>query len=304
MPSSDQPITPPTTGIPTPPGGAGAADLATDSTDPQILRELLDRARERLAFYESFDRIIGENIRRSGELMVETVALREQAQALAAQSAMERATFAATRQTERDRYRALVEQVLNEVSTVRPLIDTMVTRFESVLEELSEDTVTETGAGGVLDSTSISTNSALEAPSPESSETDEPPPVLVEDETPVTHVDPPAEEPAQETTEITTVEDAPPPDVAPEITPEEPAPEGSRGIDLLAHGVPNARVAISLQKMLRELDVVSSVEAREFANGELRLAIQASDALPEAALVAWLGDNNGELTSKSSSVTE
>jgi hypothetical protein len=305
MPSSEQPIMPSTTGIPTPPGGAGAADLATDSTDPQILRELLDRARERLAFYESFDRIIGENIRRSGELMVETVALREQAQALATQSAMERAAFAATRQAERDRYRALVGQALHEVSAIRPLIDAMVTRFERVIEELGEDTDTETDASAAPIPPIISAASAIPESSPETSETDEVASAPVDDEPArAPGIAPSAEEPARETTEITAIEDAPTPEAAPKVSPEAPSAEGARGIDLLAHGVPNARIAISLQKMLRELDVVSSVGAREFANGELRLAILATDALPEAALANWLGDNNGELTSNSSSVTE
>jgi hypothetical protein len=75
-------------------------------------------------------------------------------------------------------------------------------------------------------------------------------------------------------------------------------------MDVLAHGVPSARIAISLQKMLRGLDVVSSVEAREFADGELRLAVTATDTLPVDALSIWLTDNHGELTSTGDTVTE
>lgn len=59
-------------------GGVGSSDLATESSDPDELRALLKRARERLSFYEGFDRVIAENIRRSGELMLETLTMREQ----------------------------------------------------------------------------------------------------------------------------------------------------------------------------------------------------------------------------------
>ena len=50
-----------------------AAALARDPDDPVLLKQRLTRARERLGFYESFDRIIQENIRRSGELMLEAM---------------------------------------------------------------------------------------------------------------------------------------------------------------------------------------------------------------------------------------
>ena len=308
MPSSDQSTPPSSTGIPSPPSGAGAADLATDSNDPQVLRELLDRARERLAFYESFDRIIGENIRRSGELMVETVALREQAQALAAQSAKDHAAFAATRQAERDRYRALIEQALGEVSTVRPVIDAIVTRFESVLTELDESIEAEDVVMNEASSTNVPTAPTPVEPSAtspdldtESEEAPSPPDLEIDVEA---SAEEPTAEPGTETTGMIAVEAAPAPDVESGVTPQAPTTHGDRSIDVLAHGVPNARVAISLQKMLREMDVVSSVEAREFANGELRLAIQAKDSLPEIDLAAWLANNNGELMSVSASVME
>lgn len=305
MSSPDQPTTPSSTGIPTPPSGVGASDLATDSTDPQVLRELLDRARERLAFYESFDRIIGENIRRSGELMVETVALREQAQLLAARSAKERAEFATTRQAERDHYRALIEQALSEVAAVRPVIDTLATRFERVLEELGEDAGTELSAADAP--SDGQTFSDADSPAPARSVPDE---EIEADSTAPGDEQAAApendEEPAQDagtgTVEISATGEATQPEVAPIL--EAQATEGPLQIDLLAHGVPNARVAISLQNMLRKLEVVTGVQTREFANGELRLAIQATGVLPETTLTSWLAENNGELARNSSSVAE
>lgn len=289
----------PSSGLPVPPEGVGAADLKTDSTDPQELRELLDRARERLAFYESFDRIIGENIRRSGELMVETVALREQAQTLAAQSEKERAEFEATRQADREHYRTLITGALAEVETARPVIDGMIARLQDVLDTLSQDDAI--GADVTAGSASVSLTSALVEPwhtDPTPKEAAPSP-----DEAAI-QADAEAEPdaPAADTTEPTTAEDAPvPADAEESSTPSGPV---ARHITVLAHNVPNAKVAIALQKKLRELDVVTSVDAREFANGELRLAVIANDALPEDILTAWLTGNDGSLTSTSPSVTE
>ena len=312
MPSPDQPTTPPATGLPTPPSGVGTADLKTNSTDPQELRDLLDRARERLAFYESFDRIIGENIRRSGELMVETVTLREQAQEIANQSARERAEFEATREADRAAYRSLIQQALDEAASVRPVIEAMMTRLQDVLDNLdgAQGEEQETPAAvDAVDPISVSTTADLVEPwSTSAAKTApvEPSPTLaiVGSPEPEAHEEPQTEEPAVKSTDPTSVEDAPPPETVEEAATESTEPAGPRDMDVLAHGVPSARIAISLQKMLRGLDVVSSVEAREFADGELRLAVTATDTLPVDALSIWLTDNHGELTSTGDTVTE
>ena len=322
MPSPDQPTTSPTPSLPTPPSGVGASDLKTDSSDPQELRDLLDRARERLVFYESFDRIIGENIRRSGELMVETVALREQAQKIANQSAKERAEFEATREADRDRYRALIQHALDEAATVRPVIDALMTRLQGVMDELADDTglqrmdpeLAPPTAAQAVDPVSVSTTSDLVEPwSTSARETAE-----IEAAGTSSSEEPPSEEPVEpapkesarqpeaDIPDIPTADEDAVPDKEQDAATETDHEEvtAPRIIDVLAHGVPNARVAISLQKMLRGLDVVSNVEAREFADGELRLSVTATDALPMDALRIWLTDNRGELTSTSDSVTE
>lgn len=310
MPSPDQPTTSPVPGLPTPPSGVGASDLATESSDPQELRDLLERARERLAFYESFDRIIGENIRRSGELMVETVSLREQAQQIANQSARERAEFEATRQADRDRYRSLIQHALDEAASVRPVIDAMVEKLQGVLATLDNDTpegsdaqvaaepMTGANVATTADlvepwSTSSEGKERVETPASEQPAPDTAPDAVLVGETAVTSS---TAHPVENTTEPETPGEP--------AVDEAPAVAGPRMIDVLAHGVPNARIAISLQKMLRGLDVVSNVEAREFADGELRLAVTATDILPVDALSIWLTDNQGELTSSSDTVTE
>ncbi|HWV22763.1 MAG TPA: hypothetical protein VNZ58_01115 [Thermomicrobiales bacterium] len=290
MPSSDHPTTPMPTGLPEPPSGVGAADLATDSTDPGELRTLLERARERLAFYESFDRIIGENIRRSGELMVETVSLREQAQALAEQSAKDRAAFEATRQADRDHYRAIVQTALDEAASIQPVIDAMVGKLQDVLTRI-DNPVAEPVTNAI---------SSISAPSESPAEVEEPTLTEPDASEPVAS----APEPSPEIPEPIQTEPEPE-SVSAEIPAiEEPKASAPRTIQILAHQVPNAKTAIALQKMLRGIDIVTSVDAREFANGELRLAVTATGPLPEDTLTAWLTDNAGELTSSTETVVE
>lgn len=53
--------------------------FVTDSRDPDVLQELLARARERIAFYHHFDRQIQENLEHSRQLMAEAAAARDRA---------------------------------------------------------------------------------------------------------------------------------------------------------------------------------------------------------------------------------
>jgi len=290
MPSPDPSTIPTSTGLPEPSSGVGTADLTTDSTDPDELRALLERARERLAFYESFDRIIGENIRRSGELMVETVQLREQARALADQSAKDRAAFDAVRRAERDRYRALVQTALDEAASVQPIIGAMVGKLQDALRQIDQEPEPST------------------IPEPLSSAVQETPehdeePILTEPDAPEL-ADTDQETALAEPTVLVKEEEKAGPASSEDAIPEESEPTTSRTIQVLALGVPNAKTAIALQKMLRGLGAVTSVNAREFANGELRLAVSTTGPLPEEALTAWLADNAGELTSATETVTE
>ncbi|HVL25820.1 MAG TPA: hypothetical protein VM450_17145 [Thermomicrobiales bacterium] len=277
------------TGIPAPTKGVGAAELTTASNDPAVLRELLDRARERLAFYESFDRIIGENIRRSGELMVETVALREQAQAQAAQFAAERAEFETTRRDDREKYRHLVQTALNDVAAARPLIDQLVERLQEALvgfgEEPGEGVATEPPAmpEAAVEVTS-ETVAAMTTPAPELTPE---PPLEVETGPDATSETPDTIEP----TAPATAEDA-------------GLVAGRRTVELLAHGVGTAAIAISLQRTLRDLEQVSSVEAREFANGVLRLQVEADGPIGAADITEWLEKHEGQVANASDRVLE
>jgi hypothetical protein len=56
---------------------------------------------------------------------------------------------------------------------------------------------------------------------------------------------------------------------------------------VLVHGVPRAAAALSLQRHLAGLDHVEGVEAREFAEGILRLQVTARTPLALDDLRAW-----------------
>lgn len=274
------------TSLPSPVAGAGSADLSTDSNDPRELKALLERARERLSFYESFDKIIAENLRRTGEMMAETVAVREQA----AQEMRKRQEADAAIEAERQRYRALLESALSEVRTAQPVIDAMVARLQGALEEISatEPAATYESPAAFVASPEIP---SVPDPAPERLTPDVPDVATPEGaETPIT------EEPPVESMETSEMEEAVP---AEKVTTDTPST-----IEILAHNVPSAATAIGLQQMLREIDVISRVEAREFADGELRLHLECAGDIPDESFSEWLAHNSGSLVSRNAKAIE
>ncbi|MBA2277415.1 MAG: hypothetical protein H0W06_06585 [Chloroflexia bacterium] len=211
---------------PSPAPGAITADLAADTDDPAILKQRLSRARERLGFYESFDRIIQENIRRSGELMLEAIALREQAQAsvVDADERMEREQRLSAREAH---VSTLLADLQERIGQARSVLDGLDEQIRSALPDLIGETVP--GA----------------AP-------------------------PAAPEPDLSTTEAAVA-----------------AVEEPRVVEVLVHGVPRAAVALSLQRHLGTLAHVVTVEAREFAEGILRLQVTTVRQLGAADLAGW-----------------
>lgn len=251
--------------IPTPAVGAGSADLRTTSDDPAELQRLLELAQERLAFYESFDRIVGENVRRSGELMLERISLREQAAEAARVRAKREAQLAGMEGTLRELLRDLME----EVETLRSGLDGIQVRLQAIVaghpkagespagERLAPvDRTGPSSPGGPLDDHS---------PVPEQSartgemEAGGATPALPDAE-PQT---PPSRKPERETWD------------APQV------------VELIAHGVPRAADALALQRYLGGLNQVVGVEAREFAEGVLRLQITARSPISSDDIDGW-----------------
>lgn len=204
--------------------GSGTGDRISGATDPDELRAELALAHDRLSFYERFDRVIAENVRRSGELMLEMLAMRESM------------TASADRETRRERERIGVS--LTELDfglqAVRTQIDAIAGQVTSLRHTLH----------------------------PEPSRHHEHPSV-------------------------------PPP--GPEVSSGASSPTGPAGagwngpqvIDFIVHQVSKATVALSLQRYLGNLDTVAGVEAREFAEGVLRMQVTAHQPLTSGDLSSW-----------------
>lgn len=240
--------------LPARPASGLTNDLASDTGDLATLKQRLDRARERLSFYESFDRIIQENIRRSSELMIEATALHERAERATAAQAESEANLARQRAADRAHYAALLGDLQSELDRTRTALDGFTDRLTNALKGLAVDT----------------SPNAPTAPAAA-----------------------PASSVKSATVEGVAIETAPPvprtvaaPAKADVTAPIDAAHE-ERTIEVLVHGVPTARVAISFQNHLRGLDRVSEVEAREFVEGLLRLQVRAAGGLDATDLAGW-----------------
>lgn len=263
--------------IPTPTVGAGSADIQTESRDPDELRSLLDRARERLAFYESFDRIIGENTRRTGELMLETIARRERARQREERAAADHAAHDDWMRQELQRNVGLLDALAKDLAGFRHAFDELETRLQAARETLNAN-ASATAPAQDADTESPAASPVTADPAaehPVQTLAAEPAAQAADDSA---TADAPAAEPPQPPAEVTTA-DVQHPAGGPWSSPQP--------VDLIVHGITRAPIALSLQRYLRELDHVASVDAREFAGGVLRLQVQSLRPLDRAALAGW-----------------
>lgn len=210
--------------------GSGPGDPAAESTDPAELRAQLALAHDRLAFYEGFDRVIAENVRRSGELMLEMLAMRESLTANAERD----------NRQERDRIEGCLIELDSGLQAVRTQIDAIAGQVTGLRRSL--------GSG--------SPRRPVRAP----------------------------EQPH--------VPSAAPASAPPVGAPTEPTPTGTvwsapQVIDVIVHHVHRATTALSLQRYLGSQDSVAGVEAREFAEGVLRLQVTARQPLTGSDLSGW-----------------
>lgn len=211
-------------------GGFGAADVATPSTDVGDLQAQLAQARDRLAFYEGFDRVIADNVRRSGELMLEVLAIRESMAASAEHGDRQ----------EREHLAAGLSDLERRLDAIRSDIVAVGGQVAELRRSLGIELV----------------------PAPVGAAMPSPPP------------------PAPET--AATVTGPAPAWIAPQV------------IDVIAHQIAKATVALSLQRHLGNLDAVSGVEAREFAEGILRMQVTAHRPLTAGDLTGW--DEGGQVS--------
>jgi hypothetical protein len=202
-------------------------DPVTDSSDPAELRVLLARARERLSFYEGFDRVIAENVRRSGELMLESISMRDQV---------------ADRAALNDR--RVREQAVASLAALEAGFDNLRVHLDSLaghLADLHQSLDQDTAVDRQVDHGQPATHESSLAVSPD------------------------------------------PVNVLPGDW------DSPQVIEVIAHHVTKAASALALQRYLGSLDPVVGVEAREFAEGVLRLQVTARRPLERAELTAWTG---------------
>jgi len=288
--------------IPVPEGGLGSHELETESDDPAVLRQSLLRAKERLAFYEGFDRIIGENIRRSGELMLETIALREEAQAAEHARLTREAQIEKERQAERAQTKALLAALHNEIAGFQQATASLAARVADALRALEPD-----------DDTSPSPEDTAPIPAPDI-ETAPPPAPVPPAATPESDARPAETTASRPTVSFRPIRHASAPTIAPanEKQAGEASPTGNahpaeavsapqhRTIDLVVNGIARATTALAFQRALSGQDGILNVETREFAEGVLRLKVDVADdqALADGVFASWPGPNRVQLLTR------
>jgi hypothetical protein len=73
---------------------------------------------------------------------------------------------------------------------------------------------------------------------------------------------------------------------------------------LVVHGVPSARIALSLQRFVASLPQVADVSAREFIGGVLRLDARVRDQLESTQFLTWGGAGSIETLTERGDVLE
>ncbi len=227
----------------------------------------LTKARERIAFYEGFDRLIQENIARSGDLLRQAAERRETAiqevQQVRAESERRRAD-----------QRATLTLLAEEMLGLQQRVGELTRRIMVALDDL-DASPTSTLPLPDLNS-SLSSTHALDDPLPE-------PVSSVTESDLVATPEPATEHP------ISIAETRDPPETAAADASSLADQEGARPVSVVVHGLPRAAAALALQRHLAGLSSVDAVEAREFAAGVLRLEVFARGPLSLDDLRGWDG---------------
>jgi hypothetical protein len=235
---------------------AGSRPAATprDERDVEI-----SRLREKLTFYESFDRQVLESVTRSADLLRQAMELRDTASGAlsVAREEVEREQF-----NQRQRQRDLLSDLLDDVIQLQGQAERLARRIADALDEVESDLP----AGDFPSaSTLLGGAAAFESPAP----------VTFETETDLRPLD------------LAEIGPAPAEPTSGAVPAPAPEREAARPTVILIHGLPAASAALSLQRHLSALDHVSVVEPREFANGVLRLLVSANQELTAGDVQAW-----------------
>lgn len=297
--------------------GQPADDHVASTTAADLAAELV-RVRERLAFYESFDSLIRDNVARSGELLREVAAEREHNnqkllemraevdRSLAEQrSALEE--IAAGLAGLQANLGSLSERVANSLnalpgagSAALPIATAHDTTATGRALTQSSDQPGETAQM----STSAFPASAASSPAPERVPGV---PELRTEPAPVPAIAAPAGAPSAVARPGATEAEGSGSELAGAAVTEASVPDvagpARRKIDLIVHGVPRAATALSLQRHLQELSGVEGVEVREYVSGVLRFQVVAA-ALGPDDLRGWQNGDALEVVTVRDNVLE
>ena len=272
--------------------GAGGMHAAAG---PDLAGELA-RARERLAFYEGFDRLIQENIARSGDLLRQAA---EQREAAIREVSQARAELDRRRDEQRTTLTLLAEELLG----LQRQVGALTQRVMAAIDDL----------GTIPAAASPNPEAVISPPSPVAPTSTAPTEPPLTPESPVTTtaapvgtvdvtdpgVSPPPLPPLAPIHDELAAEptDGELPETARTVAPTEDEPTTSevpRAVSVVVHGVPRAAAALALQRHLHGLAHVEAVEAREYAAGVLRLQVHARAPLALDDLRGWEGASDLE----------
>jgi hypothetical protein len=291
------------------PGSESPRDYASDN---QSVDEI-ERLKERVAFYESFDQLIHENIARSGDLLRQAMDLRETAgrELAAAKAEQERSDL--------NHYRTTLTSILNDISTLQGQVERLGRRVTEAIEETEAglpsgertappmrlpgsenisasflDTPPEYVAFTTPEERAAVASSESQEQAAETQTVEKPSETVAAQEV---HLDAEREElhPTFESMgegEISGELAAASEEVQAPVSVDEPTfpPEPevtTQSLILLVHGVPRAATALSLQRYLAQLGQVETVEPREYAEGVLRLHVAIREPVSIEDLRGW-----------------
>lgn len=235
----------------------------------------LDRARERLSFYEQFDSIIQQNIASSSALLKE---------------ASER--FDSDVAEERRKYRTLLSDILDDLTVLQSQSERLARRVSDALDDL-ENKLPAPGETAAVPLAATQPLLAAEAP-PETAA--------------VIGTVPPSRKKPKSAPQPDSPVAAPSLDRSPPVPPlpivELPPVSLATSTTLLVHGVPRASAALGLKSYIEKLDFVHTVEPREFAAGMLRLQVDGARPLTIGDLAGWNMADRIELKNASNDLLE
>lgn len=280
---------------------ASTASTERSPANAELADELAE-ARQRLAFYETFDQLIRDNVLRSGELLRQVAAERGQHE----QKLLELRQELDQRLAEQ---RSTLAELATGLAGLQANLTAVGDRVGASLAELGP-----VPAGTAAGETPAGDGSGVGGPAAMGA-------AAIADRVEAMN----DTETLAQTGRVQSIEGSVPDPVsaagaAPRViergrlldqsvaadvngTGGEVATLGRRTIDLIVHGVPKAATALSLHRYLQQLSGVESVDVREYVSGVLRFQVVATEFGPED-LLHWPGAGGLEAVARGDHVLE